>query len=87
MLITVSPPRAQPDLDPRAAQVAFERGALELLLPDVAVALGRADAAVVGPHAAALGRLQHLGPLAAPAAPLRSTFSTRVVRGHQRGRL
>ena len=40
-----------------AAQVALERRPLELLLPDVALALGRADAAVVGAHAAPLGGL------------------------------
>ena len=62
--------RPQPDLDPGAAQVAGERRALQLLLPDVALALGRAEAAVVGPHAAPLGGLQHLGPLAALAAAL-----------------
>ena len=71
MLTSVSPSRRpQPDLDPRAAQVAGERRALQLLLPDVALLLGRAEAAEVGPHAPALGRLQHLGPLAAPAGGL-----------------
>ena len=41
-------PLAQGDLDPRAAQVAGERRALQLLLPDVALVLGRAEAAEVG---------------------------------------
>src|SRR6201999_1872505 len=43
------------------------RRPLELLLPDVALALGGADAAEVGPHASPFRGFQHLRPLAAAA--------------------
>ena len=78
---------SQPDLHPRGLQVPLERRPLQLLLPDVALALGRADAAVVGPHARAPRRSP--APSSSGCAGRRSpsTFSTRAVRGHQRGRL
>src|SRR5260221_526828 len=57
----------QPDLDDRAAQVTLEGGSGELLLPDIALALDGAEAAVVGSDPAPLGRLQHLGPRVARA--------------------
>src|SRR6201999_3038767 len=57
----------QADLDPRAAQVLGERRPLELLLPDEALALGRADAAEMGAHASPVRLFQNLRPLAAAA--------------------
>src|ERR1700710_984871 len=50
--------------------MARERRPLQLLLPDVALVLGRAETAEIGPHAPSLARLQDLGPLAAPARAL-----------------
>src|SRR3954471_4623455 len=61
---------AQADLHPQGLQVPFERRSLQLLLPDVALRLGRADAAEVGADAPTLGRLQHLRPLRPLAARL-----------------
>ena len=71
-----------------AAQVALEGRARDLLLPDVALALGGAEAAD--------SRRARRGPRRSPAPwstgcagrrPCASTLSTRLVRGHQRGRL
>ena len=56
------------------------------LLEDVALALGGADAAIVGAHAAAVGASRAPGSTGGPSGRSRSTFSTRWVRGHQRGR-
>ena len=82
------PPSAlEPHLELGAAQEPLERRSLELLLPDVALAGGRAGAAEVGAHRAALARLEHLREAAAARARRPSTSSTRRVSGHQRGRL